>query len=64
MSNFGRLLEKKIRVKIKAIAKGTETIQNANVNSLLDRLSLIDEASAEELKKTYIATVKNLGSEE
>jgi len=60
MSAFGRVLEKKIKGKLKAIANGTETVKEAGVNKLLDRLQEIDEAAAEELQKKYITTVQNL----
>jgi hypothetical protein len=39
MSGFGRQLEKKITVKIKAIENGTETVKDAGVNKLIARLS-------------------------
>lgn len=60
MSEFGRQLEKKIEAKIKSIANGTETVKDAGVNKLIDRLKSIDEAASERLKKNYIATVKKL----
>jgi len=60
MSAFGKILEKKIKGKLKAIANGTETVKEAGVNKLLDRLQEIDEAAAEELQKKYITTVQNL----
>jgi len=60
MSTFGRVLEKKIKGKLKAIANGKETVKEAGVNKLLDRLQEIDEAAAEELQKEYITTVKGL----
>jgi len=60
MSAFGRVLEKKIKGKLKAIANGKETVKEAGVNKLLDRLQEIDEAAAEELQKKYITTVKSL----
>jgi L-asparaginase II len=60
MSVFGRQLEKKIIGKLKAIENGTETVKDAGVNKLITRLKSIDEASAEELQKKYIATVKSL----
>jgi len=60
MSAFGKILEKKIKGKLKAIANGTETVKEAGVNKLLDRLQEIDEAAAEELQKKYITTVKSL----
>ena len=60
MSAFGKILEKKIKRKLKAIANGTETVKEAGVNKLLDRLQEIDEAAAEELQKKYITTVQNL----
>ena len=60
MSAFGRVLEKKIKGKLKAIANGTETVKDAGVNKLLDRLQEIDEAAAEELQKKYITTVQSL----
>jgi len=64
MSGFGRILEKKIKVKLKAIANGTETVKSAGVNKLLDRLQLIDEAATEEFQKEYITIVKSLGTKE
>lgn len=60
MSKFADQLEKRIKGKINAIAKGTETVKDAGVNSLLSRLKSIDEASAEKLQKKYIETVKSL----
>ena len=60
MSAFGKILEKKIKGKLKAIANGKETVKEAGVNKLLDRLQEIDEAAAEELQKKYITTVQNL----
>ena len=63
MSRFGDQLEKKIKRKLKAIANGTETLKDAGVNKLLDKLEEIDEAAAEELQKKYIATVKKLSEE-
>lgn len=60
MSGFGKLLEKKIRVKIKTIASGREEAKDSGINNLIERLSLIDLAAAEELKKTYIDVVKKL----
>ncbi|MHA1942456.1 MAG: hypothetical protein ACW97P_12180 [Candidatus Hodarchaeales archaeon] len=59
MSGFGRQLEKKITVKIKAIENGTETVKDAGVNKLIARLKDIDLATAEELQKKYIKTVKS-----
>jgi hypothetical protein len=63
MSAFGRQLEKRIKGKINAIAKGTETVKEAGVNTLLTRLKTIDEPAAEELQKKYIAAVKKLNEE-
>lgn len=60
MSKFALQLEKKIKGKINAIAKGEETIKDAGVNNLISRLKEIDEASAEDLQKKYIETVKSL----
>lgn len=60
MSSFSRQLESKIIAKLNAIDSGKETIKDAGVNKLLSRLKEIDEAAAEELKKKYIATVKEL----
>ena len=60
MSAFGKILERKIKGKLKAIANGKETVKEAGVNKLLDRLQEIDEAAAEELQKKYITTVQNL----
>jgi len=60
MSAFGRQLEKKIKGKINAIANGTEEVKDAGVNKMIARLKSIDEVSAEELHKKYIATVKEV----
>lgn len=60
MSKFADQLEKRIKGKINAIAKGTETVKDAGVNTLLSRLKSIDEAAAETLQKKYIETVKSL----
>lgn len=60
MSKFADQLEKRIKGKINAIAKGTETVKDAGVNSLLSQLKSIDEAAAEKLQKKYIETVKGL----
>ncbi len=60
MSGFGRLIEKKIRGKLTAIANGSETPKDAGVNKLILRLKEIDEAAAEELQKKYIETIKSL----
>ena len=64
MSAFGRQLEKKIKGKISAIGKGDETVKDAGVNKLINRLKEIDETAAEELQKKYIATVKKLSDKE
>ena len=58
MSKFSNDLEKKIKGKINAIAKGTETVKDAGVNALITKLKSLDEAAAEELQKDYIAAVK------
>jgi len=60
MSKFADQLEKRIKGKINAIAKGTETVKDAGVNTLLSRLKSLDEAAAETLQKKYIETVKSL----
>ena len=58
MSKFSNDLEKKIKGKINAITKGTETVKDAGVNALITKLKSLDEAAAEELQKDYIAAVK------
>lgn len=63
MSKFSEELEKKILVKIKAIAKGTETAKGSGVNDLIKKLKGYDEATAEELQKKYIATVRKVAED-
>jgi len=55
-------LEKKITSKISKIDKGTLTVKDAGVNVLIKRLKELDEATAEELKKKYIDTVRRLNA--
>ena len=60
MSKLAELLEKKIKGKLNAIAKGEESVKDAGVNKLIARLKVVDEVSAEDLQKKYIETVKSL----
>lgn len=60
LNKFADQLEKKIKGKLNAIAKGEETVKDAGVNKLISRLKVLDEVSAEELQKKYIETVKSL----
>jgi hypothetical protein len=63
MSKFANDLEKKIKGKINAISKGTETVKDAGVNALITKLKNLDEAAAETLQKDYIAAVKKLAAD-
>ena len=55
-------LEKKITGKISKIDKGTLTVKDAGLNVLIKRLKELDEATAEELEKKYLATVRRLNA--
>ena len=54
------MIEKKIIGKINGISNGRNTVQEAGVNELLERLKPLDEASAQELQEKYIKVVKSL----
>lgn len=62
--SFAGQLERNIARKIRKISKREITVQEAGVGKMIKRLKEMDEASAEDLQKIYVSTVKRLNAED